>query len=62
MRSIYYHLKKGTSLNEFKINKIEKERGQYSWGNEVEKIYYSLGPNANPSGDPQVRNLLSKKE
>ncbi len=26
MRSIYYHLKKGTELGEFKINKIEKEK------------------------------------
>ena len=26
MRSIYYHLKKGTSLGEFKVSKVEKEK------------------------------------
>jgi len=62
MRSIYYHLKKGLQLEEFTVNKIEKEKGDFSWGNEVEKIYYSLGPNANPAGNPEVRKMLDIKE
>ena len=62
MRSIYYHLKKGTSLNEFKISKVEKEKGDYSWGGEAEKIYYSLGANAKPVGNEKVRGYFEKKK
>lgn len=62
MRSIYYHLKKGVTLNEFKVSKIEKEKGDYSWGPEAEKIYYSLGSNAKPSGNERVREYFEKKK
>ena len=62
MRSIYYHLKKGLALEEFKINKIEKEKGNFSWGSEVEKTYYSLGKNAKPTGNERVRKYLEKKK
>ena len=60
MRSIYYHLKKGIATGEFKIEKIEKEKGNFSWGSEVEKIYYALGPDAKPIGDERVRDYLNK--
>lgn len=40
MRLIYYHLKKGVSMGELKIHKIEKKKGEYSWGGEVEHILY----------------------
>ena len=71
LRSIYYHLRKGVSLEEFKIEKIVVEHGNYSWGNEVEKIYYSLGKNAQPKmlddvkkyfDDKQIINRLDDKE
>lgn len=58
MRVIYYHLKKGCDLSEFKVHKIEKEKGDFSWGSEVEKIYYSLGPNASPIGDDRVKQVF----
>ncbi|MEK6949485.1 MAG: hypothetical protein AABX34_04635 [Nanoarchaeota archaeon] len=61
MRSIYYHLKKGVALNEFKVSKIEKEKGDYSWGGEAEKIYYSLGNNAKPLGNAKVKEYFDKK-
>lgn len=61
MRSIYYHLKKGLDLGEVKINKIEKSQGDYSWGSEAEKIYYSLGENAKPTGNLQVKKVLDRK-
>ena len=32
IRSIYYHLKKGCSLGEFKVNRIEKEKGNFGFG------------------------------
>jgi hypothetical protein len=49
MRSVYYHLKKGISTKEFMINCVKKEQGDYSWGHEVEKTYYALGPSARPT-------------
>ena len=62
MRSIYYHLKKGTALGEFKVHKIEKEQGDYSWGSEAEKVYYALGENAKPKIDKRVKAYLDKKK
>ena len=61
MRSIYYHLKKGIDLHEFKVSKIEKEKGDYSWGPEAEKTYYSLGSAAKPKLDPRVKEFFEKK-
>lgn len=61
MRSIYYHLKKGTALNEFKIEKAEPVKGTYSWGTEAEKKVYVLGQNAKPKGDPRIKEYLEKK-
>ncbi len=60
IRSIYYHLKKGVELGEFKINRVEKEQGNYSWGPEAEKIYYSLGSNAKPSTSNELRDKIEK--
>lgn len=62
LRSIYYHLKKGCSINEFKISKIEKEKGNFSWGGEAEKKYYSLGDFAKPLGDEKVKNYIDKNK
>ena len=61
MRSIYYHLKKGLSLKEFKVSKVEKEKGDYSWGPEAEKTYYSLGENAKPVGSDKIKEYFGKK-
>ena len=58
MRSIYYHLKKGVELSEFKVEKIEQVKGDYSWGGEAEKIYYSLGEDATPKMDPRVKEYF----
>ncbi len=62
MRSIYYHLKKGTDLGEFKVDKIEKEKGNYSWGGEAEKIYYALGDKAKAVGNDRAREYFEKKK
>jgi len=61
LRVIYYHLRKGVSLGEFEIERIEKERGDYSWGSEAEKIYYKLGPRARPTMDERIRSYLQGK-
>ena len=60
LRSIYYHLRKGIDLGEFEIEKIEKEKGNYSWGEMAEKIYYKLGSNANAKGNLRVKKLIEK--
>ena len=60
MRSIYYHLKKGVELGEFKVKKIKSEKGNYSWGGEAKKIYYALGPNAKPKIEKRVKEHLDK--
>lgn len=62
MRLIYYHLKKGVELGEFKLESVEKEKGNYSWGEEVEKKYYGLGENAAARGDEKVKEHFRKKE
>lgn len=61
MRVIYYHLKKGVSLQEFEVAEIKKEKGDYSWGSDAEKIYYKLGPNSHPKGNARVREFYQKK-
>ena len=58
LRSIYYHLKKGIELGEFEIERIEKEKGDYSWGEMVEKIYYKLGVNNKAKGDTRVKKYF----
>ncbi|MBI2651449.1 hypothetical protein HYX01_03190 [Candidatus Woesearchaeota archaeon] len=62
MRSIYYHLKKGVALNEFKISRIEKEKGHYSWGPEAEKVYYALGDKAKPIGNEKAKEYFDGKK
>lgn len=59
-RSIYYHLKKGVNTGEFLVHSIRKETGEFSWGQTVEKIYYTLGNQANPRGDKRVEEYLKK--
>ncbi|MBU0627858.1 MAG: hypothetical protein KKC75_01605 [Nanoarchaeota archaeon] len=61
MRVIYYHLRKGSALGEFKVNKVIKENGDFSWGSEAEKVYYSLGDDAQPIGNMSVREFIEKK-
>lgn len=61
LRSIYYHLKKGLILQEFEVKNIKKVSGNFSWGGEAEKIYYTLGPNAKPTVDIKVKEYLDKK-
>lgn len=62
LRLMYYHLRKGVELGELKIEKREKEEGNFSWGSESEKIYYSLGPNAEPLGNEELRKFLEEKD
>ncbi|MBN2142074.1 hypothetical protein JW711_01970 [Candidatus Woesearchaeota archaeon] len=60
MRVVYYHLKKGVAMDEFEVEEIKKEEGDYSWGSHAEKIYYKLGNQARPKGDQKVEEYFSK--
>lgn len=62
MRSIYYHLNKGLQTGEFRIDKITKAKGEYSWGSEAEKKIYALGEKAAPKIDKKARDYFSKKK
>jgi hypothetical protein len=55
---IYYHLKKGVSLGEIELKEVKLEKGEYSWGSEVEKVYYTVGPKASPKGDDRIRQFV----
>ncbi len=61
-RSIYYHLHKGTRTNELEVHNIRVEKGDYSWGENVEKIYYSLGRSAEPRGLKKVQKFVRPQE
>lgn len=60
-RSIYYHLRKGIQTKEIAIHRVEQEKGDFSWGNLVEKTYYALGSQAHPQGNGQVKEFLLQK-
>lgn len=61
-KSIYYHLKKGVSTGEFVVQKVEREKGDFSWGSEVEKIYYALGPQAHPEQNTTLQTYFSRRK
>ena len=62
IRLVYYHLKKGVETEEFKLSKITKEEGDYSWGSQAEKHYYELGLNATVRNDTKIKNLLETRK
>ncbi len=62
MRSIYYHLRKGSLIGEFKVSRVKTESGDFSWGRSTEKTYYALGQNAKPLGSDKVMDFFSRKQ
>ncbi|MFH1506709.1 MAG: hypothetical protein ABIE94_07050 [archaeon] len=60
LRVVYYHLKKGVQLGEFKLEKVEVEKGDYSWGSHAEKRYYVLGPKAKAKINSKVKSYFDK--
>ena len=55
MRAVYYCLSKGVKKGYFKVAKVEKQQGSYSWGPEAQRVYYTLGEMAKPVGDMGVK-------
>ena len=62
IRSIYYHLRKGVSTGEIHLEEIKEEKGDFSWGTKVEKIYYTLGPEARVIGNNLVGEYFRTAE
>ncbi len=64
IRSIYYHLKKGVSTGEVHLEEIKEEKGDFSWGTKVEKVYYTLGPEAKVTGNNRIAEYfrIAKEE
>jgi len=60
IRSIYYHLNKGVELGEFKIQNIEAVKGDYSWGDQVKRVIFTLGPNAKPRASKEVLTKIKQ--
>jgi len=60
MRLIYYHLKKGLSIEEFKILRVDKKKGNFSWGSETQHIIYQLGSAAKPRDNPRIKEYVDK--
>ncbi len=54
-RVIYYHLRKGLQTKEISQHSVQRERGDFSWGQEVEKKIYTLGEAAKPCGEVRVK-------
>lgn len=59
IRSIYYHLDKGVETGEFVLHNIETGRGNYSWGSEVKRVIFKLGPNATPKRTKEITNKIN---
>ncbi len=58
--NVYYNLRKGVLLGEFRLVEVKQEKGAFSWGNIVEKKYYAIGANAVPRNDYRVREFFEK--
>ena len=61
IRSIYYHLNKGVELGDFQVNTVEEVSGNYSWGDRVKRVLFSLGPNASPRNTQEVLEKLKQE-
>ncbi len=59
MRSIYYNLHKGVKTGEINLNKIGIEKGDFSWGSTVEKVYYTIGREGEPKGLKKVKDFVN---
>ncbi|MFW6378805.1 MAG: hypothetical protein ACOCZV_02175 [Nanoarchaeota archaeon] len=59
-RNVYYQLSKGEELGFFKIDRVEEEHGDYSWGSTSRKVYYELAAKTPVSIDKRVREHAQK--
>ncbi len=57
---IYYNLKKGLQTEEFKLDMVKIEQGNFSWGPQTRKLIYSLGKLANPNIDLDLKSKFDE--
>jgi DNA-binding PadR family transcriptional regulator len=58
IRSIYYNLHTGVLIGYFDIESIKHEKGEFSWGSEVEKKYYSINPKGKKAISPELKERI----
>ena len=62
-RLIDYHRKKGADTKELVVKQYRSEKGNYSWGETAEKVYYSIGKvNQNVKVSKKVQSYFEKKK
>ena len=67
LRNLYYNVKKGMELGEFVVVDVKRENGLFTWGQNVEHKYYTLGPFAIfpkklKEGEIKKLNSLNREE
>ena len=58
-RSIYYNLHQGVLLDDFEIDEVTVESGEFSWGGKAEKKYYRAGRKLKPLVEPELRERIA---
>jgi len=58
VRSMYYHLKRGLALGEFKLAGTKSVQGPFTWGRESTHTYYTLGDSASHVGNKELRDKV----
>lgn len=59
-RAIYYNLHQGVLLDEFELDEVTVESGEYSWGGKAEKKYYKPGRKAKRIIDEDVKAQIAR--
>jgi hypothetical protein len=59
-RSIYYNLHQGVLLDDFELDEITVESGEYSWGGKAEKKYYKPGRKAKHHVDDDTKQSIAR--
>ena len=60
--SIYYNLKRGVNNEEFILKEVKIEKGEFSWGQTVEKYIYTLGSQSNPRILNEVKEFFDNRK
>lgn len=60
LRSMYYHLKRGVQLDEFKEVAVKETKGSYTWGDISIRKYYILGTAAQHHTNEDLEELIER--
>lgn len=59
-RIVYYHLKVGCNFEEFNLEEVNIKNGDFSWGNSAKELIYSLGKNAKPNPNEDLKEKIEQ--